>query len=215
MTKVWVLKLNETVSKTTIKDLLKKLPNQLHTKALRYIKPQDSLSYIGGRLLLKNALQNLNLPISLLEEISYSEGGKPSVKNINFSISHSNWYVTLIFGTTLSLGIDIEKKENPKLDLFSYLFRTDEWNVITNAKSPHEKFYWYWVRKEALLKVADCELKDLKEIDVFEDYGIYKNKKYYLKSFDLDPEFNAMVAMEKKEDFSINYISLDELIKLK
>lgn len=214
MTEVWILNIKELESKIPLSQLLKILPKTLHNKALRYINTSDAFSYVGGRLLLKNIINKRGYPNSLLEEISYSEGGKPNLKNYNFSISHSNRYVTLIFGTTSSLGIDIEKKEKPKLDLFSYLFRTDEWKSITMAKTPHEKFYWYWVRKEALLKVVDCSLKDLKELDVFEQYGIYKKKEYYFKPFDLDPEFNAIVAMEKKEDFSINYLNLIEIMNL-
>ena len=193
--------------------LLKNLPKSLQEKAKRYLNEESSLSYSAGRLLLKKALFENRLPASLLEEIYYSEQGKPSFKAHNFSISHSNGYVVLVFSTNFSVGIDIEKKKTIDLKLFNYLFTDLEWTSILNAENSLERFYWFWVRKEALLKAAGCKLKDLKQLEVFEYYGMYKEKRYYFKSFNFDSDFNAIVATETQTAIAVEFVELKDLLE--
>lgn len=212
MKRIWITKISKNSNDFTKKELLTTLPKTLVTRAERYLNLESALSFITGRLLLKNALLQYGLPISLLEEVRYSEQGKPSLDALNFSISHSHEYVTLIFGTTFSVGIDIEKKKPVELHLFKYLFTGQEWKSICEAENSLERFYWFWVRKEALLKVVGCALKELKQLEVFEDHGVYKGKQYYFKSFEFDTGFNGVVAMEEKINFDIEFISLAELI---
>ncbi|AFU68357.1 4'-phosphopantetheinyl transferase [Psychroflexus torquis ATCC 700755] len=193
--------------------LLKNLPKRLQERAKRYLDEESSMSYSAGRLLLKRALSENGLPASLLEEIGYSEQGKPSFKDHNFSISHSNGYVVLAFSTNFSVGIDIEKKKTIDLKLFSYLFTALEWASILNAKNSLERFYWFWIRKEALLKAVGCTLKELKQLEVYEHYGTYKEKRYYFKSFDFDPDFNGIVATETQTAIAMEFIELKDLLK--
>jgi len=209
---IWILKMEDNDKDFSKEMLLQSLPESMWLKANRYLDAQSSMSYIGGRLLLKNALKEKGYSSSLLEEIRYSEHGKPSFEGHHFSISHSNWYVVLIFGTAFSVGIDIEMKKNIDLKLFEYLFTTEEWNTIVTAKNSMERFYWYWVRKEALLKAVGCSLKALKELEVFEDHGVYKNKHYYFESFEFDTSFNGMIAMEKKDRFEMKILSFKDLL---
>jgi len=193
--------------------LLEKLPETLSVKANRYLDTQSALSFIGGRLLLKNALLKKGISSSLLEEIRYSEHGKPSFEGHHFSISHSNGYVVLAFGTAFPIGIDIEMKKNIDLKLFEYLFTEQEWKSILMAENSIDHFYWYWVRKEALLKAVGCALKELKELEVFENHGMYKNKRYYFESFEFNTSFNGMIAMEKKECFEVKMLSFKDLLE--
>jgi len=210
---IWILKIEENDLRFSKELLLEKLPETLSVKANRYLDTQSALSFIGGRLLLKNALTQKGLSSSLLEKIRYSEHGKPSFEGHHFSLSHSNWYVVLVFGTAFPVGIDIEMKKNIDLKLFEYLFTTEEWNTIVTAKNSMDRFYWFWVRKEALLKAVGCSLKALKELEVFEDYGIYKNKHYYFEPFEFNTSFNGMIAMEKKERFKVKMLSFSDLLK--
>jgi len=212
MLQIWILKVKTKEAVITNDLLLNKLPEVFASRAGRYLKTEDSLSYLGGRLLLKKALVSTGFSPSLLAQIGYSEQGKPSLKGLEFSISHSNGYVVLVFGTTKSLGIDIEKKKNIDLKLFEYLFTEQEWNAIMTAENQQEKFYWFWVRKEALLKVAGAALKELKQLEVFEHHGIYKGIHYFFKPFDFDADFNGMLAMEKKEDIDQSLIELKDLL---
>ena len=213
MQQIKIVKLPENNPVFTRELFLKNLPKTLQEKANRYLDEADSLSYSTGRLLLKKALFENGLPASFLEEIRYSEEGKPSFIDHNFSISHSNGYVVLVFGTTFSVGIDIEKKKTIDLKLFNYLFTELEWKSILDTENSLERFYWFWVRKEALLKAAGCTLKDLKQLAVFEHYGTYKGKRYYFESFDFDPEFNGIVAMETKTAFDVEFVEIKDLLE--
>lgn len=57
------------------------------------------------RVLIKN-----EFAASLFEQIRYSEHEKLSILDQNFSISHNNGYVVITFGTSFSVGFDIEKR---------------------------------------------------------------------------------------------------------
>ncbi|MGK0379556.1 MAG: 4'-phosphopantetheinyl transferase, partial [Patiriisocius sp.] len=119
----------------------------------------------------------------------------------------------LIFGTKFSVGIDIEKKKNIDLKLFNYLFTQTEWRSIIEAKNSLERFYWFWVRKEALLKAAGCALKDLKQLEVFEHHGMYKDKRYYFESFYFDVDFNGIIAMEEKVPIAVEFVDITNLLE--
>lgn len=212
MHKIYIVKTNQNDGFYRKEKLLKSLPKSLCIKANRYLDVASSIDYITGRLLLKYALIKNGFSESLLENISYSTHGKPSLKGLNFSISHSNGYVVFVCSTENSLGIDIEMKKNIDLKLFEYLFTEWEWSLIMTAKNKQEQFYWYWVRKEALLKASGCALHELKDLEVFEHHGIYKEKRYYFKAFDFDADFNGMLAMEKKEEFEVERMYLEVLL---
>ncbi len=213
MQKIWIVKVPENNAVFTKERLQENLPKAFYKRANRYLNKESSWSYITGRLLLKKALFKNGLSTSLLEEIRYSEHGKPSFVDYNFSISHSNGYVVLIFGTEFTVGIDIEKKKNIDLKLFNYLFTELEWKSIVEAENSLERFYWFWVRKEALLKAAGCTLKDLKQLEVLEHQGMYKDKRYYFESFDFDADFNGVVAMEEKVDIDVEFVDIKDLLK--
>lgn len=213
MQKIWIIKIPKNDTSFTKEALLKNLPKSFKERADRYLSKESSMSYIVGRLLLKKALLDNKLSTSLLEEIHYSEHGKPSLMSHNFSISHSNWYVTLVFSTEFSIGIDIENKKRIDLKLFSYLFTVPEWKSIMEADNSLDRFYWFWVRKEALLKAVGCALKDLKQLAVSAHFGIYKGKRYYFESFDFDPDFNGIVATEEKINSTVEYVDIKDLLK--
>ncbi len=213
MQNIWVVKISENHTVFTKERLLENLPAAFSERANRYLDEENSLSYLTGRLLLKKALSINGHSTSLLEKIHYSEYGKPSLAGHNFSISHSNGYVVIAFSTEFSVGIDIEKKKRIDLEPFNYLFTEPEWESIIKAENSLERFYWFWVRKEALLKAAGCSLKDLKQLEVLEHHGMYQGKRYHFESFDFDADFNGIVAMEEKVDFDIELIDLKDLLK--
>ena len=214
MQNIWVVRIPENHTVFTKERLLENLPDAFSERANRYLDEENSLSYLTGRLMLKKALSINGFSTSLLEKIHYSEYGKPSLAGHNFSISHSNGYVVLAFSTAFFVGIDIEKKKNIDLKLFKYLFTELEWKSIIEAENSLERFYWFWVRKEALLKAAGCSLRELKQLEVLEHHGIYKGKRYHFESFDFDTDFNGVVAMEEKVNFDVELIDLKDLLQV-
>ncbi|GER58789.1 4'-phosphopantetheinyl transferase family protein [Patiriisocius marinus] len=213
MQKIWIVKLPDKDAHFLKEQLLKKLAKPFKVRAKRYLNLESSLCFMTGRLLLKKVLNKNNISSKLLDELQYSEEGKPSFLNYNFSISHSNWYVSLIFGTTFSVGIDIEKKRSIDIKLFKYLFTALEWKSIMDAENPIDHFYWFWVRKEALLKAVGCSLKDLKQLEINEHYGSYKGKHYYFKPFYFDTKFNGIIATEEQLEIKVEFVDINELLE--
>ena len=213
MQNIWIVKIPENYTVLAKHRLLEKLPKSFYERANRYLEEESASCFLTGRLLLKKAISLNGLPTSLLEEIHYSEYGKPSLLCVNFSISHSNTYVVLAFSTKFSIGIDIEKKNDIELKLFKYLFTDHEWESIIQAENSLERFYWYWVRKEALLKAAGCSLKDLKQLEVLEHHGMYKGKRYHFQTFDFDSDFKGVIAMEENVSYDVEVIDFKDLLK--
>ena len=211
MQKTWLVKIPEDTKMYSKEALLNELPTSFWDRANRYISDQDSLAYMLGRLLLKKALLDNEQPISLLDQIQYSVHGKPSFIDCNFSISHSNRYVAFVFSTKFSIGIDIEKKKKIDLKLFEYLFTKQEWNAVMQSENALEKFYWFWVRKEALLKAAGCGLGDLMKLEVFEGYGTYMGRRYYFEPLNFDLAYNGIVAMKEKKSLDLVLLDIRDL----
>jgi len=194
MIDIWLLKTEELAKKIDVKHEINKLPKELKERGLKYIFDKDRLDFAAGRLLIKKALKKNMMSSSLLGEIKYSKGGKPSIAGLNFSISHSNGYLIFAHSTVSDFGIDIEKFRELDIKCFKYLFRDDEWYDIINDSNSLEKFFWFWIRKEALLKLVDCSLKDLKHLIVSEDEGVFEDEVYDFLSIDVGDDYRAVIA---------------------
>ena len=212
MQNIWIVKIPSNDSLIHKERLFKYLPSSLLSRAHRYLDTKSALSFLTGRLLLKKALVDNGLPELLIDDITYTAQGKPILTMFYFSISHSDWYVSLSFSTTFSVGIDIERRADVDLKLFKYLFTAQEWKTIIEASDPLEKFYWFWVRKEALLKAVGASLKELQELKIFENYGMYKEEKFYFTSFRFDPDFNGVVATHKKVSLNVEIVAMEDLL---
>jgi 4'-phosphopantetheinyl transferase len=212
MGEIWIVNFSNNSQQFIDEELLKNLPESTVNRALRYLNKESFLSFITGRLLLKKAISESEYSSFSIENITYSDKGKPSFTNVNFSISHSNGYVVLIFGTVFQVGIDIEKRKDIDLKLFKYLFTDLEWSDIKEDNNPLDRFYWYWVRKEALLKAVGCSLKEIKKLFVFEKHGIYNNERFYFEVFNFHSDYNGIVAMEKELFLKVRCVELEELL---
>lgn len=125
------------------------------------------------------------------EDLKYSEGGKPYIKNniYYFSISHSKNFC--FYGEDhMPIGIDIEFiKYDTKQSLINH-FAESEKKLINDSLKPNTEFYKIWCCKESVIKLLDNKLKKainqiiiLHEESYFTYYG--KNKYYfYVDEFD-------------------------------
>ena len=131
--------------------LLSFLPQSLHVRALRYRRPQDAFNFVLGKLMLKKGLEELGLDNNL-EKILFNKNEKPYLENVFFNISHSGRYVVCAITQDGEVGIDIEILNEVLLKDFEMNFTKKEWSNITLHTFPLKKFYWYWVRKESIIK---------------------------------------------------------------
>ena len=158
------------------------LPESFHAKALRYRMPQDAFNFVLGKLMLKKGLEEMGLDNDL-EKIQFNENGKPFLENVFFNISHSGKYVVCAITQDGEVGIDLEKPRDISLEDFEMNFTKKEWTNITTHAFPLKKFYWYWVRKESIIKALGVNLSYLNQIELEsgKDFFIENNKRWFLK----------------------------------
>lgn len=183
--------------KEIINQMLFDLPETLHLRAKRYILEIDAYNFILGRLLLKKGLEKLGIA-EHFNQIEYQKNGKPFLKNVFFNISHTDNLVVCAVSTKGEIGIDVEKRKTVEVSDFKSSFSIAEWTRINNSKSPLEQFYWYWTRKESIIKALGINLSYLHliEVDASKDYFIDNGKKWYLKSLDFGTGYEGALCSE-------------------
>ncbi len=180
-----------------LNNLLRVLPEKMHERANRYKFERDAYNFVLGRLLLKIGLEEHG-KIDQFEHIEYKESGKPFLKDVFFNISHTDNLVVCALSTDGDIGIDIEKVKQVKLDDFDAWFTKKEWAEINNSPSPFQKFYWYWTRKESIIKALGVNLSYLHEIeiDATKDHFLKNEKKWWLKDIDPGTDFIGALCSE-------------------
>jgi len=188
---------NQVRKDKALNNLLLDLPENMHERANRYKFEEDAYNFVLGRLLLKKGLTALGKE-DQFEHIQYHESGKPFLEDVFFNISHTENLVVCALSSKGEIGIDIEKVKEVKLDDFDAWFTKKEWAKINNSPSPLQKFYWYWTRKESVLKALGVNLSYLHkiEIDATKDHFIENGKKWWLKDVDFGTGFSGALCSE-------------------
>jgi len=153
-----------------------------------------------GKLMLKNGLEEMGLDNDL-EKIQFNKNGKPFLENVFFNISHSGNYVVCAITQAGEVGIDLEKPRDISLEDFERNFTKKEWTNITTHSFPLKKFYWYWVRKESIIKALGVNLSYLNKIELEsgKDFFIENEKRWFLK--DLHFGDNCFFAICSEVEF--------------
>lgn len=196
-----------------IEDLIHKIPDYMHDRALRYKSKEAAINYLQGRLLLMHGLQFLGIN-SDLSSITYSDRGKPSLPDLAFSISHSGTYAACAIVMDGELGIDIEFPGKIKLQDLKHNFTNSEWLQITEDVHSPKLFYDMWCRKEAILKSADIKLPQLHQaqVDSRQEQFLLDGKPWHLQSIHLpkaDKIHAAICTSEPISNIEYVYCELD------
>jgi 4'-phosphopantetheinyl transferase len=135
-----------------------------------------------------------------LEKIVMQKNGKPGLADIYFNISHTGHQVGCAFSKEGKLGFDMEQIKPIQFEDFTAMFSAKEWKAIKNAKDPLRTFYWFWTRKESIIKADGLSLGDLHriELDVSADRFISHGKCWYLRELDLGDEFFGGICCEEE-----------------
>ena len=195
--------------KVSLSELLKKLPYSMHGRALRYRSQQDAYDYIIGRLLLRKGLMNLGLA-NAFERIEIAENGKPFLENVFFNISHTSGLLVCAISTDNALGIDVEARKELDLSVFEDWFRPNEWQDIQRQSESMERFFWYWTRKESIIKALGWSLSDLNQLDFDANVSSFEKEKqtWYLQDLDFGKDYWACLC--STENSSVQKYSIFE-----
>lgn len=198
----------------SLKDLVANIPEFLRERALRYKFEADAVNFLLGRLLLNKGLEKIG-EYAKLDKIEYHKSGKPFLKDIFFNISHTNSIVLCAISKDGEIGIDVENLKEVKLEDFKPWFTVGEWEDIKNSSSPLHKFYWYWTRKESIIKAIGLNLSDLHkiEIDTKKDHFITDNRNWFLKDLDIGSD-NFCAICSETPIIEIKHIVINEFVDL-
>jgi len=100
--------------------------------------------------------------------VFYNEFGKPFLHDgRHISITHSNQFTAVIIGSTIEVGIDIEKQRDKILRIAHKFTPLTEYRTLANSEAVIRKLTIVWGAKESLYKIyAQPGLSFLKHIDV-------------------------------------------------
>lgn len=178
----------------------RKLPEVLsdreQEKAGRIFIQKDKERYAVSKFCLRTILSLcLNKAPQEIEFI-FHEHKKPTVKDIEFNISHTGDYV-LIAISPKPVGIDIEYL-NTEFDFQSILditFSKKEIDFIGKKNINPANFYAMWTRKEALLKASGEGVSDnLHLIDCLSEYLERKKAVFKMRTFMIEESYVASIA---------------------
>jgi 4'-phosphopantetheinyl transferase len=197
--KIYRAQTESLIKQNSLQQLLQQVPPLLQLKALRYQSELSRYNYLIGRLLLKRGLNFFGLDDDL-DKIEFQENGKPVLSGIYFNISHSDHQVICGFSQEGTLGVDLEKIRPIDFENFASMFSTKEWSAIRGADDPIRTFYWFWTRKESIIKAMGSTLHYLHqiELDVTSDHFVVDGKRYFLRNVDIEKGFIATICTEKE-----------------
>ncbi|PXX40219.1 4'-phosphopantetheinyl transferase family protein [Undibacterium pigrum] len=150
-------------------ELLTLLNSAEHTRCARYLQQDDRDRYLGGRALTKLATAKLTGLQPADVSIVVAASGKPAIglaradiKLPAISISHAGELVVVALAHDADIGVDVELLHHDvNLDeLMGVVCSAREIAEINkpgqkqNQKSRTQKFYEFWVLKEAYLKAT-------------------------------------------------------------
>ena len=133
-------------------------------RSRRFVLTRDRYFYVIGRGILRRLLGRYleEDPAGLVIDVNHQ--GKPHLLTgsnetpLHFNISHSQGMVMMAFSLITELGVDVEyiHRERDYLGVAERYLSVEELSILDSLRQRKrkERFYQFWVKKEALLKLA-------------------------------------------------------------
>lgn len=146
--KIFYCNIQDFPSDTT--SLLQRLPQIQRSKINSFLRPEDKLRCLGGRLLLTHCFGT-----DYDSRVFYNAYGKPFIKDgLCFNLSHSGDYVVLALSTR-AVGVDIQyHEEGDYISLSRIAFHVSEQQYLKSCRPLKETFYSLWSLKESYMKAV-------------------------------------------------------------
>ncbi len=174
-------------------------------RAHRYVTQTLTNNYICTRGVLRQLLSDyLNTPG---DGIRFSEGdhGKPFLfaehdVPLHFNVSHSKDCAVYAFCRDFEVGVDVENMQRIKdqLPIAERFFTQAECQELRDLESDAqtERFFYFWTRKEALLKATGKGLtQSLDSIDARQEQIIDQGQQWLLHTLEIDKPYCLSVAV--------------------
>jgi 4'-phosphopantetheinyl transferase len=130
------------------------LPESMAASVNRFHRWQDRQASLLGRLLLRHALAQAGVPLTL-NDVFIGERGRPMLPApYDFNISHTDGCVVCAFTEGSRVGVDIEAMRPLQLDDYREVLSLTEQTRVSEAVNPAETLLEVWTMKEAVAKAA-------------------------------------------------------------
>ena len=156
-------------------------------------------------ILLKNLSHYLG-KIVTAQDLTKNKNGKPKIKGICFSISHSKNKLIQAFSFEGNLGVDIEyinTKRRVMALAKRYFHRSEfQWLKTLNLEQSASMFYSLWSRKEAVCKAQGGRLWYYLQDNYLNEKQQMTSSIKGLKLIQLHaiPDFSLVVAIDGSDD---------------
>lgn len=195
------------ITEDILNQLICKLPSKRKEKALRYRHLEGRISCTIGYLLFLYGYRSLH-NMTDLPDFDISENEKPYLSNsswIHFNISHSKNAVCCAFSNA-PVGVDIQEIRKSSTSAILKVCSENERKIIETSENPDGEFCRIWSVKEAISKqTGDGIFRNIQNIE---------NAKITTHTQLINDITYLTIACENTNDFTINKLSLSQLLKL-
>ena len=174
---------------------LQLLPANLQQHIVKKKDQRERQLSITGKLMLQNIVNEFDINLTL-NNLLYNQYHKPYFNaGFDFNISHSGNMVMCCGTDKGKIGIDIEFIKPIDLANYTNYFTQNEWHQINTSADPVSEFYYFWTRKEAVLKAMGTGFHTaLDSIDVSGENLKEDKILYHLKTLDIDKRYKCHIA---------------------
>lgn len=201
MIKIYYTFFHTPLSDKMFYEYLNLLPETMQKNISKYKRWQDKQAVLSGKLLLKKAIMDLCLPVTL-DDIKFTAYGRPFLNTLfDFNISHTSGCVMCALTKKGKIGLDIEVVTTLDLSQFEKYFSKAEWDEIMNMPTPTDHFFHFWTKKESVIKADGKGLNiPLCNFEVIQNSVLLGKNKWQITALDMkEKKYKAHVAYNKEQ----------------
>jgi len=163
---------------------------------MRYRKWEDRHRALLGKVMLRRGLDEHGLKDFDLKNLIYNKLQKPQLPGkVQFNISHAGNVVICAFNTDGVIGVDIEIIQPITLEDFEFIFDTDTFRQLRQARDQEGAFFEAWTIREAVLKAEGSGItEDAKKIIYQDEVAKFKDQEWFIKPFPVPKKHIAHIA---------------------
>lgn len=175
---------------------MRRLPEPIRKKILRFRRWEDRQARILGYLMLLEGLQCCGYAVGALGDILVDRFGRPYIaEGVDFNISHTDEWVTCAVTSQGRIGIDIEKIRPIDLSDFKDYMSPGQWQKIKESENMYETFFDFWTIKESTLKADGRGLSmPLEQVESHGDKAVLEGKTWFLKKLNISNSSSCHLA---------------------
>jgi len=193
---IYVHYFSDPLPNSVFEDYLLQFPDAMGKKIMRYRKWEDRHRALFGKVMLRRGLDEHGLKDFDLKYLRYNKLQKPELPGkVQFNISHAGNVVLCAFNTDGLIGVDVEIIQPVLLEDFEFIFDTDTFRQLRQARDQEGAFFEAWTIREAILKAEGSGLtEDAKKIVLKDEIARFKDQEWFIKPFPVPKQHIAHLA---------------------